>query len=35
MSNKLLELNMEKNCICDFLLIHDNKYGKSYRKIYR
>ena len=30
-----LELNMEKNCICDFLLIDDNKYGKSYTEIYK
>ena len=30
-----LELNVEKNCICDFLLIDDNKYGKSYRDIYK
>ena len=30
-----LELNVEKNCICDFLLIDDNKYGKSYTKIYK
>ena len=30
-----LELNVEKNCLCDFLLIDDNKYGKSYREIYK
>jgi hypothetical protein len=30
-----LELDAEKNCICDFLLIDDNKYGKSYSKIYK
>jgi hypothetical protein len=29
------ELNVEKNCICDFLLLDDNKYGKSYREIYK
>ena len=31
---KALELNKEKNTIIDFLLIDDNKYGKSYKKIY-
>ena len=30
-----LELNVEKNKICDFLLVDDNKYGRSYKKIYR
>ena len=30
-----LKLNIEKNYICDFLLINDNKYGKSYREIYK
>ena len=30
-----LELNKEKNFIIDFLLIDDNKYGKSYKKIYK
>ena len=30
-----LELDADKNCICDFLLIDDNKYGKSYNKIYK
>ena len=30
-----LELNKEKNTIIDFLLIDDNKYGKSYKKIYK
>jgi hypothetical protein len=30
-----LELDVEKNCICDFLLVDDNKYGKSYKKIYK
>ena len=29
-----LELDVNKNCICDFLLIDDNKYGKTYKKIY-
>ena len=32
--NKLI-LNKDKNCIIDFLLIDDNDYGKSYRKIYK
>ena len=32
--NKLI-LNKENNCIIDFLLIEDNKYGKSYKKIYK
>ena len=27
-----LKLNVEKNCVIDFLLIDDNKYGKSYKK---
>ena len=31
----ILKLNEEKNCIIDFLLIDDNKYGKSYKKIYK
>ena len=30
-----LKLNIEKNYLCDFLLINDNKYGKSYREIYK
>ena len=30
-----LELDKEKNSIIDFLLIDDNKYGKSYKKIYK
>jgi len=30
-----LKLNKEKNFIIDFLLIDDNKYGKSYKKIYK
>ena len=30
----ILELNVE-NKICDFLLIDDNKYGKSYKEIYK
>ena len=30
-----LELNVEKNCIFDFLIIDDNKYGKSYKDIYK
>ena len=30
----VLKLNKEKNTIIDFLLIDDNKYGKSYKKIY-
>ena len=29
-----MELNVE-NKICDFLLIDDNKYGKSYKEIYK
>ena len=32
---KKLELNVEKNHISDFLLIDDNKYGKSYIEIYK
>ena len=30
-----LELNKDKNYIIDFLLIDDNKYGNSYKKIYK
>ena len=30
-----LELDKEKNSITDFLLIEDNIYGKSYKKIYK
>jgi len=30
-----LELDKEKNTIIDFVLIDDNKYGKSYKKIYK
>ena len=30
-----LELNVEKNFIIDFLIIDDNKYGKSYKEIYK
>ena len=30
----ILELNVE-NKICDFLLIDDNKYGQSYKEIYK
>lgn len=30
-----LELDKEKNSIIDFLLIDDNKYGKSYKNIYK
>ena len=30
----ILELNVE-NKICDFLLIDDNKYGQSYKAIYK
>ena len=33
-NGKKIELNVDKNCICDFLLIDDNKYGKTYKKIY-
>ena len=33
-SGKKLKLNVNENCICDFLLIDDNKYGKTYQKIY-
>ena len=32
---KELKLNKEKNVIIDFLLIEDNKYGKSYKAIYK
>ena len=32
---KKLKLNVEKNYICDFLIIDDNKYGKSYMEIYK
>ena len=31
----ILELNKEKNTIIDFLIIDDNKYGKSYKKMYK
>ena len=30
-----LELNIDTNYLCDFLLIDDNKYGQSYKKIYK
>ena len=30
-----MKLDVEKNCICDFLLIDDNKYGQSYKEIYK
>ena len=30
-----LQLNVEENCIIDFLLTDDNKYGKSYKDIYK
>jgi hypothetical protein len=29
------ELNIENNYLCDFLLIDDNKYGYSYKQIYK
>ena len=29
-----MKLNIEENCICDFLLYDENKYGKTYKKIY-
>ena len=29
-----MKLNVDKNCICDFLLVDDNKYGETYKKIY-
>ena len=29
-----MKLNVDENCICDFLLVDDNKYGKTYKKIY-
>ena len=33
--NQKLKLNIDKNYICDFLLLDENKYGKSYKKIYQ
>ncbi len=30
-----LKLNINKNYICDFLLLDENKYGRSYKKIYQ
>ena len=30
-----LELDVNKNHICDFFLIDENKYGKSYKEIYK
>jgi len=30
-----LELDVDKNYIIDFLIIDDNKYGRSYKKIYK
>ena len=30
-----MKLDVDKNCICDFLLVDDNKYGKTYKKIYK
>ncbi len=29
-----MKLDVNQNCICDFLLVDDNKYGKTYKKIY-
>ena len=29
-----MKLNADENYICDFLLVDDNKYGKTYKKIY-
>ena len=33
--NEIIKLDINKNCLCDFLLVDDNKYGKSYKRIYR
>ena len=30
-----LKLDVNKNCICDFLIIDENKYGKTYKIIYK
>ena len=30
-----LKLDVNKNCICDFLIIDENKYGKTYKNIYK
>ena len=30
-----LKLDAKKNCICDLLLIDENKYGKTYKNIYK
>ena len=32
-NGKKLKLNIDENCICDLLLVDDNKYGKTYQKI--
>ena len=32
---EILNLDVNMNCISDFLLIDDNKFGKSYKKIYK
>ena len=28
-------MNIDKNYLCDFVLDENNKYGKSYKKIYK
>ena len=30
-----LELDANKNCICDLLIIDENEYGKTYKQIYK
>ena len=34
-NGKKIELNVDKNCLCDFFLDDNNKYGKTYKKIYK
>ena len=33
-NGKKIKLDVDKNCICDFLLVDDNEYGISYKAIY-
>ena len=32
--DKKLELNVNNNCLCDFILDENNKYGKCYKRFY-
>ena len=33
-NNKKIVLNNKENCLCDFVLDDNNKYGRAYKKIY-